>query len=83
MTQNFTEIISVLFLCISVALLKFRSSKIPAQRMTNIPREISEVDFDFQVLINCGRKASVVNVPAVKPKIVTKFIPKSPFTILF
>lgn len=54
---------------------------IPAQRMANIPREISLVDFDFHALINCGRKANVVNVPAIKPKIVLKFILKSPIHI--
>lgn len=49
-------------------------NKMPTQSITNILSETSLVDFDFHALINWGRKASVVNVPAVKPKIVMKFI---------
>ncbi len=38
------------------------------------PNEISLVDFDFQVLIVCGRNAAVVNMAAANPNRVMESI---------
>jgi len=45
--------------------------KIPPQNSENIPADISFVDRVFQVLITCGRKDTVVRVPAAMPRSVT------------
>lgn len=48
--------------------------RMPAQKVMNMPVEISFVDRVFQVFMTCGRKESVVIVPAVRPRSVTKSI---------
>lgn len=44
--------------------------KTPIVNKVNIPKDISLVDFVFQVLITCGKKAIVVNIAAPNPIIV-------------
>jgi hypothetical protein len=39
----------------------------PVQNIKYIPKERSLADFDFQVLITCGKKATVVQKPAASP----------------
>ena len=39
----------------------------PRQNKENMPNERSFADLVFHVLITCGRKAAVVNDPAIKP----------------
>jgi len=46
----------------------------PVQKMEYIPSERSLADFDFQVLIACGRNAAVVQKPAMRPTIVNPSI---------
>lgn len=45
--------------------------KMPAQNSENIPVDRSFVERVFQVLITCGRKDTVVRVPAAMPRSVT------------
>ena len=44
--------------------------KTPLQKIRNMPSEMSFADLDFQVFVNCGTNAMVVNVPAASPMIV-------------
>jgi len=46
-------------------------SRMPVQNITNMPVEMSFVQRVFQVFMTWGRKESVVNVPAVRPRRVT------------
>ena len=46
----------------------------PRQKSENMPNDKSLAERLFQVLRTCGRKAIVVNIPAVRPKSCVVFI---------
>jgi len=46
----------------------------PVQNIEYMPRDKSFADFDFQVLITCGKNATVVQNPAASPINVRKSI---------
>jgi len=43
-------------------------SKVPAQKARNIETDKSEADRDRYVFITCGKKETVVSIPATNPK---------------
>lgn len=65
MVSVFAAIIGILF----TRMPYISQSVTPAEKIPNIPSERSFADFDFQVLITCGRKEMEVSAPAISPSV--------------